>query len=128
MGLPKGGTQMATEHQPDSSLEITRKQPPLPQTPETMRRELEAQRQSSARLLNELGSAIRSSAGTVKDKAGDGMAWAARRAGHAAQYVQDRYLRDNAADLGRLIRRHPGSSLVVAAVAGYVFGRVLRRR
>jgi hypothetical protein len=104
---------MATESQPE---------------PTTMRAELERERQSSARLRNDFASAIRSSAGTVKEKAGTSVAWAAREARQAARYVQHHYVREWSAEVGRFVRRHPAPALIVAVVAGYAAVRALRRR
>lgn len=118
---------MATENQPESVAGGTRNQQ-LPETPEIMQAELERERQSSARLRHDFASAIRASAGTVKEKAGTSVAWCRREARHAAQYVQDHYLRDWSTEVGRFIRRYPAPSLIVAVVAGYAAGRALRRR
>lgn len=118
---------MATENQPEPTIDVTRRQQ-LPETPETMRAELERERLSSARLRSDFASAIRSSAGTVKEKAGTSAAWAAREARHAAHYVQDHYLGEWSVGLVRFVRRHPAPALIVAVVAGYAAGRALRRR
>ena len=118
---------MATENQPEPTLDVTRRQQP-PETAETMRVELERERQSSARLRNDFASAIRASAGTVKEKAGASVAWAAREARQAAHYVQDHYLREWSVGLWRFARRHPASALIAAVVVGYAAGRALRRR
>lgn len=117
---------MAAEDQPESTIDVTRRQPP--ETPETMRAELEKQRQSSARLMDDFAHAIRSSAGTVREKAGTSAAWAAREARQAAHYVQDRYLREWSIGVGRFVRRHPAPALIVLLAAGYALGRALRRR
>lgn len=89
-----------------------------------MRRELERERRTSRRLLNELASAISTSA----THAGGAMASAARRTGHAAQYVQDQYLREMVTGLGRFIRRHPAPSIAAVLLAGFLAGRALRNR
>ena len=110
----------------------TENQPPLPAAgyppadipPASMRTELEKQRQVTARLLGDLGSAITRSARQVRRGANS----AARRTGHAAQYVQEHYVRDWVAGLGRLVRKHPASSMAVVVLAGYAVGRALRRR
>lgn len=118
---------MASENQPEPAIDITRSQQP-PETVETIRAGLEKERLSSARLLNDFASAIRSSAGTVRDKAGTSAAWAAREARHAAHYVQGHYLREWSVGLGRFVRRHPAPAVIAAVVAGYAAGRALRRR
>ncbi len=117
---------MAAENQPEFIVDVTRRQPQEP--PETMRAELEKQRQSSARLRDDFARAIRSSAGTAREKAGASAAWAAREARQAVHYVQDRYLREWSIGLGRFIRRHPAPAVIVLVAAGYALGRALRRR
>ena len=92
--------------------------------PSSVREGLEQQRQTSARLLNELAAALSKSAGSVSERA----AAAARRTGQAAHYVQERYLKEAATGLGRFIRRHPASSLLVAVIAGFAVGQAIRRR
>ena len=111
---------MGTENQP--SIPASHPQPDIP--PASMRTELEKQRETSARLLSDLACAISRSAGHVRRGAGS----AARRTGHAAQYVQEHYMRDMATGLGRFIRRHPAPTLVAAILTGYVAARVLQRR
>ena len=93
-----------------------------------MRTELEKQRETSRRLLNDLASALYKSASHVRNRAGGAVASAARRTGHAAQYVQERYVREMVKGMGRFIVRHPASSLATAVVAGFVVGRALRNR
>jgi ElaB/YqjD/DUF883 family membrane-anchored ribosome-binding protein len=55
-----------------------------------------------------------------------------RRAKHtverAAHYVHDHSPRFLAAEVQRLVRQRPGAALAVAAVAGFLIGRSLRRR
>ena len=94
----------------------------------SMRSELEKQRQTSRRLLNDLASAIYRSASHVTNRAGGAVASAARRTGSAAHYVQDQYLREMVTGLGRFVRRHPAPSLAAAVIAGVVVGRALRNR
>ncbi len=89
-----------------------------------MRRELERERQTSRRLLNELAAAISRSA----SHAGDAMASAARRTGYAAQYVQEHYLREMVTGLGRFVRQHPAPSVAAVLLAGFLAGRALRNR
>jgi ElaB/YqjD/DUF883 family membrane-anchored ribosome-binding protein len=113
---------MASEDQPIAS------QPP-PEIPvSSMRTELEKQRQTSRRLLNDLGSAIYKSASHVRNRAGGAMASAARRTGNAAHYVQEQYLREMVTGLGRFIRRNPAPSLAAVLIAGFLVGRALRNR
>lgn len=115
---------MGTENQPIHTG--NRQQAEIPVA--SMRSELERQRQTSRRLLNDLASAIYRSASHVTNRAGGAMASAARRTGNAAQYVQDQYLREMVTGLGRFIRSHPAPSLAVAILAGVVVGRALRNR
>ena len=51
---------------------------------------------------------------------------AADRMENAAAYVRDHNARDMASDLEQFVRSHPGQSLAVAAVFGFLLGRVLR--
>ena len=46
----------------------------------------------------------------------------------AANYVHDHSAKDMAAGLERVIRQRPGTAILVAAVAGFLIGRSLRRR
>jgi hypothetical protein len=86
--------------------------------------ELEQQRQTSARLLDDLAMALSKSAGAASGHAVS----AARRTGHAAHYMQEHYVKEMAAGLGRFVRRHPAPSLIAAVLAGYAAGRALRNR
>jgi ElaB/YqjD/DUF883 family membrane-anchored ribosome-binding protein len=45
----------------------------------------------------------------------------------AAAYLRKHGMRDILADAKELVHKHPGRSLAVAAVAGFLAGRVLRR-
>jgi len=45
----------------------------------------------------------------------------------AAQYVQKHKFQDMAADVQRTIRRRPAQSLAVAAICGFLVGRLVRR-
>jgi len=112
---------MGTEDQP-SVPAASRPLPDIP--PASMRTELEKQRQVAARLLRDLAAAFARNATQVRRGAHS----AARRTGHAAQYVQERYMRDWAAGLGYFVRRHPASSVAAMVLAGYFVGRALRRR
>jgi ElaB/YqjD/DUF883 family membrane-anchored ribosome-binding protein len=114
---------MGPEEQP---IHTTSQTPEIPVS--SMRSELEKQRQTSSRLLNDLGSAIYKSASQVTNRAGGAMASAARRTGHAAHYVQEQYLREMVTGLGRFIRRNPAPSLAVVLIAGFMVGRTLRNR
>ena len=115
---------MGTENQPFDTASQKAAEIPV----SSMRSELEKQRQTSLRLLNDLASAIYRSASQVTNRAGGAVASAARRTGSAAQYVQDQYLREMVTGLGRFIRRHPAPSLAAAVIAGIVVGRALRNR
>ena len=79
--------------------------------------EFEEQRQRSARLLDDLATAIAKSASGC-----------ARRTGHAAQYVQEHYVKDAAGKVARFIRLHPAGSLAGAVVVGYAAGCLFRKR
>jgi ElaB/YqjD/DUF883 family membrane-anchored ribosome-binding protein len=46
----------------------------------------------------------------------------------AAHYVHDHSPKDMAAGIERLVRQRPGTALMIAAVAGFLIGRSLRRR
>jgi len=48
--------------------------------------------------------------------------------GKAAHYVHDTSPKDMAAEIEGLVRRKPVAALIVAAVAGFLIGRALRRR
>jgi ElaB/YqjD/DUF883 family membrane-anchored ribosome-binding protein len=109
----------------------TESQPLLPSAgqtaelpPASIRTELEKQRQTSARLLQDMAAAITRSAGNVRRRADS----AARRTGQAAQYVQERYVREMVTGAGRVIRRHPAASLTAVVLAGFLIGRSLARR
>lgn len=115
---------MGSENQPID----TSSQPQAEIPVASMRRELELQRQTSRLLLNDLAAAIYRSASHVTTRAGGAMASAARRTGHAAQYVQEHYLREMVTGLGRFIRRHPAPSVAAILIAGFVAGRALRNR
>jgi hypothetical protein len=52
---------------------------------------------------------------------------AADRLEAVAQYVQEHKFQDMTADLERAVRRRPAQSLVAAAVAGFLVGRLVRR-
>ena len=43
-------------------------------------------------------------------------------------YVQEHGAKDIAANMGRLIRQKPGTALLLAAAAGFLIGRSIRRR
>src|SRR2546421_10960601 len=53
---------------------------------------------------------------------------ARQTAGKAAHYVQDYSAKDMAAGIERFVRQRPGAALIVAAIAGFLVGRSLRRR
>lgn len=79
--------------------------------------ELEKSRESAARLLETLaekiGTARRTASGTMQ---------------RAAEYVQAHSVRDMAADVESAVRWRPVVSIAAAVVAGFLVGRVIRRR
>jgi hypothetical protein len=76
--------------------------------------ELERQRRSSARLIENLASKL----GTFASR-GSRIAGNAQRAAH---YVQSNSWKELVAGLEHIIRRRPGTSLLVAAAAGLLTG------
>lgn len=81
--------------------------------------ELEHSRESARRLLDSLAQKLRIK--RVAYSAGTGV-------GHAANYVQSHSWKDVAAGIDRFVRERPVSSLLLAATAGFLVGRVLRPR
>jgi hypothetical protein len=82
--------------------------------------ELEKQRLTSAQLRDKLAVKLGAFASLGSRAAGS--------AQRAATYVKSSSAQELMAEVDRLIRRRPGSSLLVALAAGYLIGKVLRAR
>ena len=91
--------------------------------PHDLQTELDQSRESAARLLEAFARKLGSVAGRVPLGRG-----AAVSVGRAARYVQHHSVRDMAAGIGRIVRRHPAPSIALAVVAGFLVGRALRSR
>jgi ElaB/YqjD/DUF883 family membrane-anchored ribosome-binding protein len=83
-----------------------------------------------------MATGMESAASLVRDKAeslpgGDRIVRAAETAADAmesaADYVREQDLRDMATDVGQLVKRHPGATLLVAAALGFVLARAISR-
>jgi hypothetical protein len=87
---------------------------PIPPA-EHINSELEHERQSAARILQQFAGALRKAAreGSIRD---------------AAQYVHMHYWKDLAAGIGELVQKLPALSIVAAFTTGYVAGRLIRSR
>jgi ElaB/YqjD/DUF883 family membrane-anchored ribosome-binding protein len=92
---------------------------PYTSSPENLEAELEKSRASAARLLENLAEKLRT--GPVVRQATD-------RIGRAAHYVQDSSMKDMAGRVKRLVRERPALAILVAAAAGFLAVRALRRR
>ena len=79
--------------------------------------ELEKSRESAARLLDSLAQKLRFP-GAVRH--------AATGIERAAHYVQVHSVKDVATGIGRLVRRRPAPTLLLAVIAGFLVGRALR--
>jgi len=84
---------------------------------------------STARSLHSAASTLRKNADTIPG--GKKMTrfanTAAGKLDSAASYVRDHELQDMMNDVSRVVRRRPTQSLLVAAIAGFVAGRLVRR-
>jgi len=81
--------------------------------------ELERSRESSARLLYNLGQKIAASR-TVRS--------AAAGVQHAADYVHEHGWRGMASGVGRAVRKRPGTAIMIAAAAGFLLASLARSR
>ena len=88
------------------------------ETPHNLEIELEKARVSTARLLDNLASKLRGTP-AVRD--------AATRITRAARYVHDSSVKDMTAELNRIVRERPVTSILVAATAGFLAASALRR-
>jgi ElaB/YqjD/DUF883 family membrane-anchored ribosome-binding protein len=86
-------------------------------SPENLDVELERSRVSTARLLENLAEKLRT---------GPVVREATTRITRAARYVQDSSVKDMTARLDRIVRERPVTSIVIAAVAGFLAVRALR--
>ena len=87
-------------------------------------------RGTAARVLTNAASALRD--GATRQPAGEGVTQLAQAAAKGidatAQYVREHNTQQMMADLKRFVTRHPGASVVGAAVVGILVGRGFRRR
>jgi ElaB/YqjD/DUF883 family membrane-anchored ribosome-binding protein len=84
---------------------------------------IESSRQSTVGALDWTASSLHSGADQVSSFAHS----AAERIEHTADYLREKDLDHVYSDIERTVRRHPGRSLAIAAVAGFVLARGLRR-
>jgi ElaB/YqjD/DUF883 family membrane-anchored ribosome-binding protein len=52
---------------------------------------------------------------------------AAKKVEDAAHYVHDHSAKDMAEEIERMVRRNPGTALLIAAAVGFLFGRFMTR-
>lgn len=83
----------------------------------------ESSRQSTVGALHWTASSLHSRADQISNFAHS----AAERIEHTADYIRETDLDHLYAAAERNVRRYPGRSLAIAAVAGFVLGRVVRR-
>jgi ElaB/YqjD/DUF883 family membrane-anchored ribosome-binding protein len=95
---------------------------------ESIHNEIERQRQSSARLLDNFAAKLGAVASRGGRTAGGAVRYAADNVQRAAHYVQGDSLKETAREIERFIRRRPAPSLIVAAAAGFLLGRALGSR
>jgi ElaB/YqjD/DUF883 family membrane-anchored ribosome-binding protein len=85
--------------------------------------QFESSRQSTIGALRWTASSLHSGADQISNFAHS----AAERIEHTADYIRETDLDRLYSEVKRNVRRHPGRSLAIAAVAGFVLARVVRR-
>ena len=94
--------------------------------PDELSSEIEKERQSSARLRDNLADTIKHSLPS-KQEARDMLRSAGEKVQDTAQYVQDRYLRDMGSKAAAYARRQPLAAIGIAMACGFLIGRAIRR-
>lgn len=84
---------------------------------------LDAGREKTAGVLDKAGSSLQSGADRVVSAAHG----AADKLQGAARYVREKNVRDMGDDLGEVVRRHPGPSLLIAVAAGFLLGQAFSK-
>jgi ElaB/YqjD/DUF883 family membrane-anchored ribosome-binding protein len=91
-------------------------------------RKVDAQRDTVAGGLGTVATQLRDRAETIPggDKSTQVAQNAAQRIEGASEYVREHEVSEMMTDLERLVRTHPTESLVVAAAAGFLVGRMFK--
>lgn len=88
------------------------------------------QREHAARALEGAAATLRQSTGRLPG--GERLSGTANRAASrlesAAGYVRDHDVQEAIGDLARVVRRHPGRSLLAAVAAGFLVGQAFRKK
>ncbi len=91
---------------------------------EKAQQRIDSERDRVASRIEDAASKLRErgdTAGTIGHVAGEKVAV---RMEHAAGYLHERHTDEIAGDLASYVKQHPIQSIVAAAIAGYVFGRL----
>lgn len=84
---------------------------------------LDAGREKTAGVLDKAGNSLQSGVSKVTSAAHS----AADRLQDAARYVREKNVRDMGDDLGQVVRRNPGPSLLIALATGFLLGQLFTR-
>jgi ElaB/YqjD/DUF883 family membrane-anchored ribosome-binding protein len=118
-----GGTGTATKVQQTITDSVNEAKEKVAQYGRTAVDKINAQREPTASALEQTASTIHEKS----DKAAGVAHLTAEKIHNVADYIRDNDVKSMTDDLGSIVRRYPGPSLAVAAFAGFLVARALRR-